>query len=59
MADRPDNDKVHVDRKGTTFLVPLGISIVLIALVVGWISMSGRIDLGSIMSRPNAPSVQR
>ena len=59
MADHPSNDKVHVDRKGTTFLVPLGISIVLIALVVGWISMSGRIDLGSIMSRPNAPSVQR
>lgn len=59
MADGPSRDNVHVDRKGTTFLVPLGISVVLIALVIGWISMSGRIDLGSIMSRPNAPSVQR
>jgi hypothetical protein len=59
MADHPSKDKFHVDRRGTTFLVPLGISVVLIALVVGWVSMSGRVDLGSIMSRPNAPSVQR
>ena len=59
MANNPSKDKVHVDRKGTTFLVPLGISVVLIALLVGWISMSGRIDLGTIMSRPNAPSTQR
>jgi hypothetical protein len=59
MSDRPRKDNVHVDRKGTTFLVPLGISIVLIALLVGWISMAGRIDLGTIMSRPNAPTVQR
>jgi hypothetical protein len=59
MAEHPSKDKVHVGRKGTTFLVPLGISVALIALVVGWVSMSGRIDLGSIMSRPNAPSVQR
>jgi hypothetical protein len=40
-------------------LGPLAISLVLIALLIGWISMPGRIDLGSIMSRPNAPSGQR
>lgn len=56
--DRTD-DKTKVDRNGTTFLVPFGISAVFIVLLTAWISMAGSIDLGSIMSRPNAPSVQK
>ena len=50
--------KLSVDRRGTSFLVPLGIVVVFVALVVGWVSMSGHDDASSlkdVMTRPNSP----
>ncbi len=60
MAEIPTKNKMTMDRRGTSFLVPLGISLVLIALVVGWVSMSAATrdssSVKDVMSRPNAPS---
>jgi hypothetical protein len=58
MADM--KEKMSVDRRGTSFFVPLGIAVVFIALAVGWLSMSvgtpTNSSLKDVMSRPNAPS---
>jgi hypothetical protein len=46
------------DRRGASFLVPLGISVVFILLVIGWVSMSGHRDSSSgkdVLSRPSSP----
>jgi len=60
MTETPPEDKTSVDRRGTSFLVPLGISLVFVVLIVGWLSMSLATRDGSsmkdVMSRPNAPS---
>jgi len=60
MAKTPLKDKITVDRRGTSFLVPLGISLVFVVLIVGWLAMSVATRDGSsmkdVMSRPNAPS---
>lgn len=62
MADnRNDSQDVDltVDRKGTSFLVPLGISVVFIVLALAWVSMSGHDDASSpkeVLTRPNAPA---
>ena len=57
MAERP---KTSVDQRGTSFFVPLGIALVFVVLVIGWIAMSlGTRDSSSmkdVMSRPSAPS---
>ena len=57
MAERP---KTSVDRRGTSFFVPLGIALVFVVLVIGWVAMSlGTRDSSSmkdVMSRPTAPS---
>jgi len=48
-----------VDRKGTSFLVPLGIGVVFIALALAWVSMGGHDDASSpkdVLTRPNAPA---
>jgi hypothetical protein len=55
MVDNPDNDKTSVDRRGTSFLVPLGISVVFILLAIGWVSMSGHDDRSparDVLTRP-------
>jgi hypothetical protein len=62
MAHRrfePPKIQRTVDRQGTSFLVPLGISAVFIVLAVLWVAQSGHQDKSSapeVMSRPNAPS---
>jgi hypothetical protein len=61
MAEDPrpnEPDKLAVDRKGTSFLVPLGISAVFLVLAILWVSMSGHDDGSTakdVMTRPNAP----
>jgi hypothetical protein len=60
MAGDPEDrrDPLTVDRRGTSFLVPLGIGFVFIVLLAAWVSMSGHDDASSpkeVMTRPNAP----
>jgi hypothetical protein len=48
-----------VDRRGTSFLVPLGIGAVFVVLAILWVSMSGHEDASSpkdVLTRPNSPS---
>ena len=58
--DRADTSSKHtVDRKGTTFLVPLSIGIVFVVLAILWVSMATNQDRSSgkeVMTRPDAPT---
>jgi hypothetical protein len=50
-------DKTSVDRRGTSFLVPLGISVVFVLLAIGWVSMSGHDDKSTakdVLTRPTS-----
>jgi hypothetical protein len=56
--DRQDTD-LTIDRNGTSFLVPLGISVVFIVLALAWVSMSGHEDASSpqeVLTRPSSPA---
>jgi hypothetical protein len=57
--DRKEQDRTTVDRQGTSFMVPLGISLVFVVLAILWVSMSGNEDRSKgsdVLNRPNAPS---
>jgi hypothetical protein len=57
MVRNPDRDKMTVDRRGTSFLVPLGISVVFVLLAIGWVSMSGHDDKSTakdVLTRPTS-----
>jgi hypothetical protein len=52
---------LSVDRRGTSFLVPLGIGAVFVVLALLWVSMAGHEDRSNpedFMNRPNSPSRQ-
>ena len=51
-----------VDRRGTTFLVPLALGTVFVVLAIGWVSMSyytpNTSTAKDVLTRPNAPSTR-
>ena len=58
MANDNEKRPLTVDRRGTSFLVPLGIGVVFVVLARAWVSMSGHDDASSprdVMTRPNSP----
>jgi hypothetical protein len=55
-----EKSNLSVDRRGTSFLVPLAIGTVFVILAIGWVSMSyyspDRSTAKDVLMRPNSPS---
>jgi hypothetical protein len=61
-SGKRDENIPKVDRRGTTVLVPLGISAVFAILAALWVSMAGHEDRSTakdVLTRPNAPPAAR